>query len=225
VLTTGHPVRRSWMINHLITSRHFSRESLRNCPLCPAQQTAPDRTSFQLGFYRRAELTFYNAGRKLRSPRRSPIRVWLTTDSRCHPSLSTQVLTSVISFPSDCTRQEHKSETYFPALTTFVDSRDNPEWGAALRSKGRGHVVPRFRPRASLADPKICFYPSWLGGIKIHAPDIATWIRRKKKKWCHAVVTEPHGMVAFFCSFQVPKSKLLSCERREHSEVSMGLVD
>jgi hypothetical protein len=154
-----------------------------------SSQTAPDRTA-QFGFYWRVELTFYtrfyNAGGKLRSP----IRVWLTmAGPRRHPSPSTQVLISH-QFPIRCTRQEHNPETYFLALTTFVDTWENPEW-RRLEKQGPGPCgssVQASGLKASTADPQNCFYPSWLGGIKTHAPD--SNLDQKKKSG--AMVTEPH---------------------------------
>lgn len=59
-----------------------------------------------------------------------------------------------------------------------------------------------LRSQASTADPKNCFYPSWLGGVETRdalAPDIATCIRKKVVPW-----PPNHMLVAFFYSFQAP---------------------
>jgi len=101
-------------------------------------------------------------------------------------------------FPIRCTRQEHKPETYFLALTTFVDTRENPEWGRRLERQGSrpcGSSCGSSVQAPGLNRPQNLLLSSWLDGIKISAPDIATWIRRRRKKWCHG-----HLAACWYCS-------------------------
>ena len=106
-----------------------------------------------------------------------------------------------------CTRQEHMSETYFSPLPLSLTP--GRTLNGAIEKQGLGHVVPR----ASTADPQKFFLSIVAGQCRDtrHAPDIATCIRKKK-----VVPWSPSRMlVAFFCSFQAPRTNQLS---RKHAK-------